>query len=132
MDYRVLKSLPVAPYPNFHIYDERGQCAFVVSDRLEAAKTPGVFRAVCEIPARLLNDGAYFVGAALTCSYNGIEVCFYERDAVTIHMIESISDDIHGPPRFGYAGPIPGVIRPKFKWAIQARDFKPGEAAEAK
>jgi lipopolysaccharide transport system ATP-binding protein len=118
MEYRVLQELPVAPYPNFHIHDERGQYAFVTSDRNDQARMPGVYRAICQIPANLLNDGTYFIGAALTCSHNGIEVCFYEKDAIAIHMKEAAKADVYGRPRYGYAGPMPGVVRPLLDWTI--------------
>ncbi len=119
MEYRVLRDLPVAPFPNFHFHDQQGQCVFVVANRLDQANKRGTYKAICEIPGNLLNDGAYFITAALTCSHNGIEVCFVERDAVTINLVERLADDIHGPPRFGYAGPYPGALRPKFEFTIE-------------
>ncbi len=119
MEYRLLLPAPIAPYPNFHVLDERGQYVFCTSDRLDSAKIPGDYTASCTIPANLLNNGAYFIGAALTASHNGIEVCFYERDALTINLTEPQSQDICEAPRFGYAGPIPGVVRPKLDWEIQ-------------
>lgn len=122
MEYRLLKKLPVAPFPNFHIYDERGQCAFVTSDRNDSANVPGVYRAKCTIPSNILNDDTYFIGVALTCSHAGIKVCFHERDSLAIHMREPAATTVDGRPRFGYAGPMPGVVRPDLCWEISPRD----------
>lgn len=120
MDYRVNADLPIAPYPNFHFFDERGQPVLVTSERNDRARTPGVYRARCHVPARFLNDGAYFIGVALTATHNGINPCFFERDTLCVNIVEPLSHlEIDGAPRFGYGGPMPGVVRPSFQWSIE-------------
>ncbi|MCP4787024.1 MAG: ABC transporter ATP-binding protein [Fuerstiella sp.] len=119
MDYRVLKELPVAPFPNFHFCDERGQPVFVTNDRDQTARFPGVYRAKCFVPGRFLNDGPYFVGVALTTTHDGVDVCFFERDALSVNIVETMSEEVSRSPRYGYGGPMPGVVRPVFEWSIE-------------
>ncbi len=118
MKYRILQDLQQPPYPNFHFLDERGQYAFVTSDRSRESNRRGDYTASCTVPPSFLNDGAYFIGVALTSTNNGLATHFWEKDALSIHMIEEIGDPFEGP-RFGYVGPIPGSVRPKLSWQIE-------------
>ncbi len=128
MDFKICKDLNVATVPNFHVYDSRGQIAFITAGRLNESNKRGNYRANCTIPPNLLNDGAYFVACSVTCTYEGVDVCFSISDAVTLNMIETIGDDINGPPRFGYVGPIPGAVRPKLEWVITPLDLATSES----
>jgi len=118
MRYRVLKDVPKIPYPNFHVYDSQGQCAFIaapVMDFNHPCKS-GEYCALCEIPGNFMNDGLFSVHLALTFIHSGIHVSFCENHALTFN----ISDPIEGIPtrRTGYSGRIPGVIRPLLQWKV--------------
>jgi lipopolysaccharide transport system ATP-binding protein len=103
--------------PNFHFYNADGVCAFVVSPTDVDVADPGIYRAECVVPAHFLNEGAYFVGLAVTSYFdNGYQVNFFERGALSFNMRDPLD---HSTGRLGYTGPIPGVIRPWLSWRIQ-------------
>lgn len=120
MRYQLKKKVPKPPYPNFHFFDARGEYAFVTSGNNYSGSgtKAGIYVAECVVPGNLLNNGVYFIGLALTFTHHGIEVSFYEPNALAVSVrdpIEETLDDI----RSGYSGPIPGAVRPKLKWRIE-------------
>jgi hypothetical protein len=78
---------------------------------------PGEYCADCTIPANLLNEGAYFVGLALTTYYDAgrLDLEFFDRNALTFNVIDPMDERSN---RYGYAGPMPGVVRPNLTWNI--------------
>lgn len=103
-------------FPNFHIFSSDGTYAFISSPQAIDVAHPGVYEAACMIPANFLNEGTYFVGLALTSLESGVKVHFFEKNALSFN----VKDPIEGvPTRNGYAGPIPGVVRPLLDWAIR-------------
>lgn len=130
MTFTLHKQLAKRFYPNFHIFDERGEYVFCtaasVSQLAEFANEPGTYAVSCEIPGSLLNAGTYTVGVAITCMDPGVHVSFFERDALAFQVIEDMDINLE-EKRHGYAGPMPGPIRPELKWSIQpctASDLK--------
>jgi lipopolysaccharide transport system ATP-binding protein len=119
MKYRVLRSVAVLLVPNFHFFSADGSYAFVSSPESVRQLSPGIYQADCKIPGGLLNEGTYTVGAAITSHFptGAYEVDFFERNALMINIIDPM--DIR-TSRFGYAGSMPGVIRPKLEWSIAA------------
>jgi lipopolysaccharide transport system ATP-binding protein len=119
MVYEVLQEVPGEPYPNFHVFDSRGNCAFVtgaVVNRNQAIKA-GMYHAICELPANLFNDGLFSVGLALTFSHCGIHVSFFDQNSLNFAVVDSMKDV---PTRVsGYTGPMPGVFRPVLPWTIR-------------
>jgi len=120
MQYRLLRPVPKPPYPNFHFYDARGECAFVSGGHAftNGGTEPGVYTAVCTLPAYLLNNGTYFIGLALTFTHNGIHVSFWEKDSLAVSVRDPFEETLEDV-RAGYSGPIPGVVRPRLDWAIE-------------
>lgn len=120
MEYECLVEVPIPPYPNFHFFDERGEYAFVTSAIVngKAGTTKGVYIAKCCIPKSLLNDGTYFIGVALTFTHGGIHISFFEKDALSIHITDPLDETID-KTRCGYAGRIPGPVRPQLDWKIE-------------
>ena len=120
------------PYPNFHLFDAYGKQLCVVSSKDYQTDhetcIPGVYIATCEVPANLLNTGHFTVGAALTFMDNGVSVCFWEPNALTFQMTEDFESTLH-TTRSGYSGPIPGTIRPSFRWRIETVDQPVGMAS---
>jgi lipopolysaccharide transport system ATP-binding protein len=118
MVYEVLKQVPGEPYPNVHVFDSRGDCAFVSAAQVNRTQSiqPGIYHAICAIPANLFNDGLYSVGLALTFAHSGIEVSFFDQNALNFAVVDSMENV---PTReMGYTGPIPGVFRPILEWSV--------------
>ena len=120
MRYELREPTPVAPSPNFHFCDTRGEVAFVTGGKQYvdcAGNEPGVYLACCEIPGGLLNSETYFVGLALTFIFPNVHVSFFERDALAVTVVDPI-DETLDTLRMGYSGPMPGVVRPRLDWTI--------------
>lgn len=120
MKYAVLDEEHL-PYPNFHFFDKKGECAFVTSNRTYDGIhcNPNTFVATCHVPAHLLNDGPYYIGFALTFTEPGLHVSFFARDSLCIRITEPIDSEKVIARRCGYSGPIPGAVRPDLPWTIQ-------------
>lgn len=119
MVYEILRKSPGQPYPNIHLYDSKGNCAFVTAAKVNPGMPmeAGIYHAYCDIPANLLNDGVFSAGLALTYSHNGIHVSFYDQNSLNFAVLDSMD----GVPsrESGYSGSIPGVFRPILFWHVQ-------------
>jgi lipopolysaccharide transport system ATP-binding protein len=115
MRYRITQPDHCLFRPNFHFYTAGGTYAFV-SSSLEATTDSGEFEAACTIPGNYLNDGTYFVGLALSSIEGGVKIHFYEQNVLSFNVKDPIYDM---PTRKGYAGSIPGIVRPHFGWKIR-------------
>jgi lipopolysaccharide transport system ATP-binding protein len=104
MKYKIKRQIEGKCVPNFHFFVADGSCAFVsgAADGV-MVMPPGEYYAECKIPANLLNEGAYFVGVALTTYYDAgkFEVEFYDRNALTFNVIDPMDERSN---RYGYAG----------------------------
>jgi lipopolysaccharide transport system ATP-binding protein len=81
---------------------------------------PGIYTALCKVPGRLFNEGMYKVGLAVTeYRKTSLRVHFFVQDHLTFTVIDSVFDN---PLRYGYGGPIPGVLRPYLEWTIEKTD----------
>jgi lipopolysaccharide transport system ATP-binding protein len=121
MRYELHQPVPLAPYPNFHFYNTRGECAFVSSSRnfVECSGSePGTYVAECVVPGHLLNNDTYFVGLALTFTHQGLHISYFEKDALSVTVIDPIEETLD-ETRCGYSGPMPGTVRPQLAWAIR-------------
>ncbi len=126
MEYELHVETPDSPFPNFHFMDERGECVFAVASKAYVAaddtpdrgNLPGVYVAECRVPGNLFNDGCYYIGLALTFTYKGVHLSFFERDALSIAVRDPVSDTLDGD-RCGYAGAFPGPLRPRMDWRIR-------------
>lgn len=127
MDYTILKPGSLQTYPNFHIYDERGDYVFVtagLSPENQDPRSPqsinqaGRWLSCCTIPAGLMNTGTFTVGIAVTCMNPNIQVAFFERGALMFQVTEDLAVTL-ATTRVGYAGPMPGTIRPQLEWTVE-------------
>jgi lipopolysaccharide transport system ATP-binding protein len=119
MKYRIDVKKSGYFYPNFHFTDSGSNYVFVVApEGPDLPNSPGEYVSICNIPAYFLNDSTYFIGLALTLSDGNIKVAFYERDALCLHLKDPLEETLY-TKRNGYAGPMPGVVRPSFKWEIE-------------
>jgi hypothetical protein len=48
----------------------------------------------------------------------GVQVAFFERDALMFQVTEDIQANLD-TKRMGYAGPIPGTLRPTLPWTVE-------------
>ena len=118
MQYRILskKSGSIA-VPNFHFFTADGACAFISAPKHLKAYGEGEYLAICNIPESFLNEGAYFVGLALTSySDTGLHVNYFERNALSFNARDPMTEE---SGRYGYAGQIPGVVRPALDWQLE-------------
>ena len=122
MKFRVLADLPRAPQPSFHFFESGGACVFVSTPHDWDADAPikaGDYVATCEVPAHLLNDGMYSVSLGLNTMHNRLQTAFFERHALTFSIVDPIEQN---PQRelIGWGGRIPGVVRPRLHWSLEA------------
>lgn len=110
MEYQLLKEKTVVP--NFHIKTMDDVYVMVVHEE-SVSSSVGKYRVECSVPKYLLNDGAYTIGVAVSSFEKGTNVHFYEQNALSFNIKDPISET-----RKGYAGRIPGVVRPQLKWEI--------------
>jgi lipopolysaccharide transport system ATP-binding protein len=107
------------PYPNIHLYDSHGICAFVSCGEVETEKKPtcGRYRSIFYIPGELLNSGTYAIGVALTFTHGGMHVSFFQKDELLLIITEDCSQ-LEYRTKTGYYGPWPGIIRPRLEVVI--------------
>ena len=117
MKYRIKRPIQGKCVPNFHFFSSDGNYVFVSGADGIQSMPPGDYSADCIIPGRLLNEGAYFVGVALTTYYDAghFEVEYFDKNALTFNVIDPMDER---SSRYGYAGPVPGVVRPSLNWKI--------------
>ena len=117
MKYKIKKHVDGKCVPNFHLFAADGSCVFVANAEGVTVMPSGVYYAECKIPGNMLNEGAYFIGIALTTYYESgpLTVEFFDRNALTFNVVDPMDEHSN---RYGYGGPIPGVVRPKFVWNI--------------
>lgn len=118
MTYRIKKANSGTSVPNFHFFAPDGNVAFVSNAKDVANMPPGDYIAECTIPGGLLNEGAYFIGLALTTYYDAsnMQVEFFDRNALTFNVVDPMDSRSN---RYGYGGPMPGMLRPKLDWKIK-------------
>jgi lipopolysaccharide transport system ATP-binding protein len=100
---------------NLHFMGPTGEYIFVANQRDVLPREKGRYIAKCSIPARLLNSGVYYIGVAVTKYTDvGFDVCFYEKSAIAVNLIENTEKTVD---RYNYGNEIPGIIRPLLNWA---------------
>jgi lipopolysaccharide transport system ATP-binding protein len=72
---------------------------------------PGQYRAKCQVPAHLLNDGRYFVDVLLV----------QETRVVRAHLESGVEFWVHddGATRGDYVGQWTGIVRPRCAWTTE-------------
>ena len=117
MNYRIKRTVKGVCVPNFHFFSSDGTCAFISCADGVTEMPLGEYFAECKIPGNLLNEGAYFVGVALTTYHDAgsFVVEFFDRNALAFNVIDPMDEYSN---RYGYGGPIPGLVSPKLAWEI--------------
>jgi lipopolysaccharide transport system ATP-binding protein len=73
----------------------------------------GTYKATCCLPGHFLNEGAYFVGLAISSFETGVRVHLFEKNALSFNVNDTMENIT---TRSGWAGVMPGVVRPKMLW----------------
>ncbi|HEV3327656.1 MAG TPA: polysaccharide ABC transporter ATP-binding protein [Puia sp.] len=123
MDFVILREdNKLLPYPNFHVYDAAGICVFISAPATTKTYQPGIYRSRSVIPANFLNQNTYFIGVAISSFGRGVIVHFFEQNALSFNVKDSIYNvptRLQVDGEVAYSGDIPGTIRPLLKWEIQ-------------
>ena len=121
--------------PNHHFYTEHGVCAFIVGDNLSPAwhrrpRPPGRYVSTLWVPGNFLAEGIQIVTSALSTVGGAAPVVhFVERDVVAFRVVDGGEGDSN---RGDYAGPYPGVVRPRFEWETNYSPVPPPAQAPAR
>jgi lipopolysaccharide transport system ATP-binding protein len=115
MEFEVLKPGHVL-VPNYHFFNDEGVYLFVTIDQdpewRRKTRPTGRFVSTAWIPGNFFAEGILAVGVAIS-TFDPLAVHFYERDAVSFHVIDTIDGD---SARGDYGAALPGVVRPLLNW----------------
>ena len=90
------------------IYNDAGIRVFSTSSwHLLMNKISDVIKLRCQIPANLMNEGAYFIHVLLV--KNNAEIILREENLLRFEIIDNVE-------RKGWQGKIGGVVRPQLQW----------------
>ena len=105
-------------YPQINVCSAQGDVVFVsigpTGSRLEWPR--GEYVATMELPGGLLNAETYSIAVALATCDVGTDVQFYQPSVLNLTVSERILDQLEA--RSGYAGHMPGVMRPRLSWEL--------------
>jgi lipopolysaccharide transport system ATP-binding protein len=109
--------------PNFHFFNEEGQCLFVAQDLdpvwRSKPRPAGRFCCRLVIPENFLAEGRLTVGGAVT-TFVPFFVHGYAQDAIAVVIEDSCNPR---GARGDYAGPLPGVVRPLLETSNEYSPF---------
>jgi lipopolysaccharide transport system ATP-binding protein len=117
MEFKILKETKRKFYPQVHFFASLTH-VFAEYFPYPLELLPGQYHVEFLIPGNLLNDVTYFASLGMASIDLNINLDYYEENALTIKVID-LSEKTPGPRQAGYTGPLPGLIRPQFKWKIQ-------------
>lgn len=116
MKYRIIKECNYKFIPNFHFYTAEGSCAFITSVEKSAILPTGEYEAECVLPMNFLNEGAYFVGLAISSFESGTKVHFFEQNVISFNIKDPLEGSVGR--QHGYTGRVPGIVRPQLTWNL--------------
>jgi lipopolysaccharide transport system ATP-binding protein len=115
MEFDVLQS-GHALVPNFALYNEEGVLLFIAIDSDPTwrgrERTVGRHTSTAWIPGNFFAEGSLTVNAAVS-TVDPVFVHASEQEAVAFQVVDSMDGD---SARGGFAGVMPGVIRPLLRW----------------
>jgi lipopolysaccharide transport system ATP-binding protein len=114
MDFWVLQQSHAID-ASIHLVNNDGLTLFAVGASMNPAERkepiePGQYRAICRIPAHLLNDGKHYVSAYVVRNHADIVVAAQEAVSFMAHD--------YGTGRGGWTGKIIGAVRPRLPWDV--------------
>jgi lipopolysaccharide transport system ATP-binding protein len=113
MTFEVLLDIVPDLVPNIYFYTAVGECAFFTLSDKKIKYKKGRYTVICCIPGHLLNEGAYFIGLAISSYTSSIVTHFFERNALSFNVNDTMSNN---PTRSGWVGTMLGVVRPILSW----------------
>ena len=119
--FTVRKHLRENPQPNLHIIDSSGNYVLVSSphDWNKTVLTqPGDYIACCMLPKHFLNDGLFSVSIAINHFENGLTTACFEKHVLIINIVDRIDENPYRQTS-GWAGSIPGIVRPLLQWTVE-------------
>jgi lipopolysaccharide transport system ATP-binding protein len=118
MQYRILKSEKVVLVHDFQFFTASGACAFVSINSNAKQLPPGDYIAECHIPGNFLNEGVYSINIALRSYESGVKSHFFEKGVLSFNVAIPAGGT---KPRMGYAGRVPGAVRPLLPWTVNIK-----------
>lgn len=104
----------------FHVRDEMDNLVFegstAFSNKIIDKTTHGIYKATCDIPKNLLNEGKYRIGRLFFIK-DFVDVLFYKDNILYFNLERLRNDD-----GFGYQGSKMGIVKPQLKWTFQYND----------
>jgi lipopolysaccharide transport system ATP-binding protein len=120
MEFEVIRSGHIL-VPNYHFFNDEGVYLFVAIDQdpewRRKTRPVGHFVSTAWIPGNFFAEGILTVGVAIS-TFDPLVVHFYERDAVSFHIIDTVDGD---SARGDFGGALPGVVRPLLNWNTSFR-----------
>lgn len=109
--YEVAKKLNGARF-NLHFVTSDGEAAFSTTDhnRRRQPELPGNYKAVCTVPAGLLNTRTYVI--ELSCDIPGVRILIPRRRYLTFAIASSGSHGSDFPEVW------PGIVCPTLEWRV--------------
>lgn len=97
----------------YHLVNERGILVYVGSTAYSRKEyfPRGLIKAICHVPAHLLNEGTYTINRFLLVKDRG-HIVYEHRDLLTFDVVNRGSGD------FGWVGQKEGVIKPNLEWEL--------------
>lgn len=108
-DYWVIKP-GVMTHLTYHLLNDQGVIV-LTSGCSAAVRTPGVYRAICQLPANLLNSGGYALKLLIVKNEN---IVTYENSDIASFNIEDTAERHHA-----CMGREPGVVQPLLAWTTE-------------
>jgi lipopolysaccharide transport system ATP-binding protein len=108
-EYWVIKA-GVMTHLTYHLLNDQGVIV-LTSGCGAAVREPGVYRAVCQLPANLLNSGGYFLKLLIVKNEN-IVTC--RIDDIASFNVEDTAERSHA-----CMGREPGVVQPLLTWTTE-------------
>ena len=108
-EYWVIKT-GVSTHLTYHLLNDEG-ITVLTSGCRAAVRDPGVYRAVCQLPADLLNSGGYFLKLLIVKNENLVT---YENDNIASFNVEDTAERRHA-----CMGREPGVVQPTLQWTTE-------------
>lgn len=126
--YKILESTETIgdPYVQISIHTALGEQVLtaMMPNPIVPHHTIGTYVAVCIIPGYFLNTGNYEVTIAMASTSKSVLVHFNEECVECFDVNENIEDEL-SVSRNGYAGVIPGLLRPRFEWFVTSQKQTP-------
>ena len=118
MEYDVLTTDGTYYVPNFHIYSVENVLAFIASPPDGAVRevAKGRYRASCEIPRCVLNEGIFRVTLAVSSLKEAVVIHVLVPNGLTFRVVDDLVDISY---RNGYMHAIPGILRPQLQWNME-------------